>query len=354
MTLITYPLRAHFADGVLEEALRSELETHRFSAPLLISDVSEIDSELTLRLYSGFPRRCRPAQYHIAAGSPKADAVDALRDLAKTHGSDVLIAYGSSQALTVGRRVRRVMQEHSVEGKSVDLFAVPGVDGLPGPSQVPADGEAVPHDHLARTGLPSILICDPTVMTGAAEAVSQMALVRSFVRCLEAYLSAVFNPPADGMALDGLQRTSGLLPKPGRDSGERRREIMAASLNAMLCQQKGIGPAQVIGDALRMSNSGSLDGEAAAMLLLPGVLRAGNCQTQKCETLRKLFDLSAACDVPDEVARLVARPSAPRSLSELGATRESLEQAANGASDQLNLPSGRGVDGLMEIMEQVY
>ena len=43
MTLINYLTRIHFADGVLEEALRSEIEAFGKSRPLLIADEQESD-----------------------------------------------------------------------------------------------------------------------------------------------------------------------------------------------------------------------------------------------------------------------------------------------------------------------
>ena len=40
MTLITYLTRVHFADGVLEEALWSELKVNHKSRPLIVTDPS--------------------------------------------------------------------------------------------------------------------------------------------------------------------------------------------------------------------------------------------------------------------------------------------------------------------------
>ena len=46
MTLITYVTRVHFADGVLEEALWSEVEVNRKTRPLIVTDEAHLGSEL--------------------------------------------------------------------------------------------------------------------------------------------------------------------------------------------------------------------------------------------------------------------------------------------------------------------
>ena len=57
MTLITYVTRVHFADGVLEEALWSEVEVNRKTRPLIVTDETHLDSELYERLLAGLPVR---------------------------------------------------------------------------------------------------------------------------------------------------------------------------------------------------------------------------------------------------------------------------------------------------------
>jgi 4-hydroxybutyrate dehydrogenase len=55
MTLISYTLRIHFADGILEEALKSEMETDGNLRPLILSATANTDNEPTERILSGLP-----------------------------------------------------------------------------------------------------------------------------------------------------------------------------------------------------------------------------------------------------------------------------------------------------------
>lgn len=354
MTLITYPVRAHFADGVLEEALRSELETHHYDAPLIIADAAEIGSEFTERLLSSFPRGYKPEHYTIDADASKASAAAHVRAMAKQKTPNVLIAYGSARAIEYARKCRNVLQQDRRSSAMIDLFAIPGLDGLPGPCRKGCQPDEIPSDLSVRMGLPTILICDPTVTLGADPTDSARAAVTTLVQCLEAYLSAAFNPPADGMALDGLHRVSLMLPRLKHETIEVRRELMAAAFNAMLCQQKGVGPAQIIAEALQATHDGNLNAKIAASLLLPGVLRSQETTEDKRDLACKMLNFGGETHLPEGLANLLAGIQMPQSLSELGVTRSDMTHVAKDLSNRLTLPTRPGGGDVMEIMETVF
>lgn len=354
MTLITYPVRAHFADGVLEEALRSELEAHQLDAPLVLGEEDEIGSEFTERLFSSFPRGFNPKHYPIAKGTSKAEAASEVRSMARRKKPNVLIAYGSARSIEYARKCRRELQQETSSDKLIELFAIPGVDGLPGPCRKGYQADDVPSDIAVRIGLPSILICDPTLIMSAEPAKCAKAAVTILVQCLEAYLSSAFNPLADGMALDGLQRTSVVLPHLSEETVEMRRELMAAAFNAMLCQQKGAGPAQMIGEALQASRSGDFDAKLAAGILLPGVLRALTFNDERRDVVRRLLAIDEQTHLPEGVAELVKETHVPQTLSALGATRENLDRVARELSIGLTLPEHATDGDVMKIMEDVF
>ena len=53
---------------------------------------------------------------------------------------------------------------------------------------------------------PAAILCDPTLTLSASPADTAAAGMDALVHCLEAFLSTAYNPPADGIALDGLRR----------------------------------------------------------------------------------------------------------------------------------------------------
>lgn len=335
MTLITYPTRVHFADGILEEALHSELERLHSVSFLLLCDERIADGELTDRIRSGLP--LRSAEEVLI--SPGKDLRELAAEVARSAmRPDTIIAFGSSKAIEVGRKIRFALDQAT--GKRPSLFAVPNVDGLPDPCTRKVESK--------QAGLPSVVICDPTVIMGAGQGESRGAAVMSLIRCVEAYLSVEYNPPADGMALDGVSRCLTSLGRIGKSAGlDLHREVMAAGLNAFLSQEKGVGPAQTMTAALL---SGHDERRAAiARLVLPGVMRAREMDDDKAEVLRKVLSNSDE-QLADATHRVLADRRMPKSLSEMGVPPEALDPAAKSVVGS----AGLTFQNARAVLDEVY
>src|SRR6185295_20096714 len=65
----------------------------------------------------------------------------------------------------------------------------------------------------------------------------------AIAHCIETFLSPLFNPPADGIALDGLRRAWRHIERATREPGDRdaRLNMMSASMQGALAFQKGLG-----------------------------------------------------------------------------------------------------------------
>ncbi|MEP0963924.1 MAG: iron-containing alcohol dehydrogenase [Roseobacter sp.] len=315
MTLITYPTRVHFADGVLEEALHSELERIQGSRFMLVCHNRAADGELMDRVLGGLPRRT--TLDHVVF-SDATNLRTRAYEIAKTPvRPDAIIAFGSSKAIEFGRKIRFTIDRAT--GGRADLFGIPAVDGLPDPCQRKLESK--------QAGLPSVVICDPTVIMGASEIESRHAANMSLIRCIEAYLSGDYNPPADGIALDGLSRCLSSLHKIGEQSGlEQYREVMAAGLNAFLSQEKGVGPAQTMTESM-LGNAPKAQRAAIARLVLPGVLRSRAMDGEKAYVLGKV--LSEVQEPLAEVTlRILSNGEMPRTLADIGVPHEALDPAA--------------------------
>ncbi|NCO20591.1 MAG: iron-containing alcohol dehydrogenase [Rhodobacterales bacterium] len=315
MTLITYPTRVHFADGVLEEALRSELDRQGHRTPLLLAETDLTGSAFHDRVLSGLPRRADCATVGIAPLAASGAVVDAVLAQHSKTPVDVIVAFGSARAISMARECRRALSD----GK-IDLYAIPGVDGLPDPGSSSVESW--------RMGLPSILICDPTVTLGADRRISQAASVLSLARCLESYLALSFNPPADGMALDGFRRCIRNIHRlSDADAIEVRRDLMAASLNAMMAQEKGIGPAQILARALGQGHSlkPGRDTGAIARLILPGVLAVLSPEGDRPAALCAL--MGGAGPLAEGMRDFLADLPLDGRLSDLGIDAEDMDRA---------------------------
>src|SRR5260370_1947151 len=65
----------------------------------------------------------------------------------------------------------------------------------------------------------------------------------AIAHCMETFMAAAFNPPADGIALDGLTRGWAHIERATRNGqdAEARRQLMSASMQGAMAFQKGLG-----------------------------------------------------------------------------------------------------------------
>ncbi len=337
MTLITYPTRVHFADGVLEEALHSELERIKGARILLVCHRAEAEGELIDRIIGGLPSRVLT---ELILFDDEADLRTHAYEIAEIKNTpDAIIAFASAKAIEFGRKIRFAV--NSKRGKRPILFGVPAIDGLPDPCLKKLESPTA--------GLPAVVICDPTIILGAGEAESRDAAVMSLIRCIESYLSAAYNPPADGIALDGLSRCLSSLRQIGDKVGlELSRDVMAAGLNAFLSQEKGLGPAQIMTERL-MGDASRTKRAAIARLVLPGVLRRQALDDQKANVLRKVIS-DADEPLAEATARVLSNENMPRTLADIGVPLAALDNAAASVAGQ----SGLTFQNARLVLEEVY
>jgi alcohol dehydrogenase class IV len=240
MSLITYVTRVHFADRVLEDALPVEMARLGAAHPLLVTDAAGDLDDLPERVACALPpgMALRPAGDGAARG-------------------DAVIALGGSAALRAGRVLGARLR--------CPVIALPTTTADVGLAPIPDAPEAA---------LPDVVLCDPTLTLAADAAATAAAGMDALVHCLEAYLGTTWNPPADGIALEGLRRARDWLAPAvaaGHDLAARR-EVLAAALNAGLAAQKGLGAVHALAHALEREAGPALRHGALHVALLPPVL----------------------------------------------------------------------------------
>lgn len=373
MTLITYVTRVHFADGVLEEALWSELEVNRKKRPLVITDDAHLNSELFERLLGGLPLRTNAEVFSDIPDIPSESAVREIARLYTESDRDVLIAFGRNTAIDLAK-LSRVAIAHNdplerfsyhIGGSRLigdhlpDLYAVPSIFGLGAAVSAHAPVVLSTGERtrlMCKKLIPTVTICDPTLTLGAGPVESASAGADALARCLEAYLSPGYNPPADGIALDGLTRAIGNLHGVlENDNVHARREMMAASLNGALALQKGLGTIHAIGCALETVAARRLDPGALSRLLLPAVVQFNtDAARDKTNALRKILQTPRGIAPARSIAAFLQDLPLPDSLSEMGMSSAAVGQAADlAALDLAAVKSARALRSgdLRVIME---
>ncbi|MEL6793783.1 MAG: iron-containing alcohol dehydrogenase, partial [Pseudomonadota bacterium] len=249
MTLINYLTRVHFADGVLEEALRSEMEVNGKRRPLIVAEDGHLDGAVAERFFSSFPIRTVAETYTKVPRQPTEAAALEIAEIYRDRNCDLLIAFGSNRAMDIAK-VSRIAIAHdepiaelsSNEGGSQriatglpDLYSIPGILGFASAISDYARVKLHIGEQVMLTSrrlIPDVTICDPTLTLGASASDTATAAAGIVARGVDSYLSPRYNPPADGLAIDALSRArSYALRAIQSDDLEARREMMASGLN---------------------------------------------------------------------------------------------------------------------------
>ena len=348
MSLISYVTKIHFADGIVEEALRAEIEALGSKRPLIVTDRITADADILGRVEQAIPESVQCEIYHDAPGTPTEEAALAVAELCRAHGCDALIGLGGGPSLDLAK-IAGVLISHdgplsryaTVEGGFArirdvlpPLIAIPTTAG--NGSEVGRMAVAILDDGRA-VGLrspylvPGVAISDPTLTVDLSADLTAVSGMDAITHCVETYISTAYNPPADGIALDGLRRAVSNIERAvdrGRDL-EARREMMAAAMNGALAFQKGLGGVHAISHALGGMRGYALDHGAINGVMLPHMLEFNAPAVgHRYRALNEAMGLEDRADLPAALSKLRERMGLPGRLAGLGVDETAIEHAA--------------------------
>jgi len=195
---------------------------------------------------------------------------------------------------------------------------------------------------------PRVVICDPTLTLDLPAGATASAGMDTLTHCLETYVATAYNPPADGIARDGLRRAATYLESAVSDGSDlnARRELMAAALNGALASQKGLGGVHAMSHALAGASRAALDHGALNAVLLPHVL-AFNAPAvaSRYEAVKRELGLPPRADLSEAIMRLRERIALPARLGDMGVRPAEIARAASFAEgDHSNRTNPRRAD----------
>ena len=163
----------------------------------------------------------------------------------------------------------------------------------------------------------------------------------AIAHCLETFMAPAVNPPADGIALDGLARGWAYIERATRDGQDReaRWNMMSASMQGAMAFQKGLGCVHSLSHSLGGVNPKLHHGTLNAMFL-PAVIRF-NAAAESIQLEQRLQRIAHAMGLPgcddqgNDVAKAISamnvRLGLPSGLAAMGVTRELFERVIDGA-----------------------
>ena len=353
MALINYITQIQFEYGAIG-LLRQECERFGIRCPLIVTDrgvkaAGIIDTVLdalahagTVALYDGTPPNPNEAAVREAAGVYMKGGCDGI--VAVGGGSSIDLAKGVAVCATHDGPLRSfaVIEGGAdrITSRTAPVIAVPTTAGTGsevgrGAILILDDGRKV--GVISPFVVPKVAICDPALTLGLPPALTAATGMDAIAHCIETFLSPAFNPPADGIALDGLWRAWRHIERATRQPGDRdaRLNMMSASMQGALAFQKGLGCVHSLSHSLGGIDPRLHHGTLNAIFLPPVIAfnqaAASVREEDKLDRMAKAMGLASGAEVGPSVRAMTERLGLPTGLAQLGVTRAMFPDIVRGA-----------------------
>ncbi|MBI0163462.1 iron-containing alcohol dehydrogenase [Bartonella sp. M0283] len=352
MGLINYVTRVQLGFGILE-TLQSELTLAGIKKPILVTDKGVRQLGMIDTILQHLDNK-DIAVFDETPGNPTEFAVRDAVALFKKVGADGIIALGGGSPIDLAKAVA-ISAAHdgplksfaAIEGGATNItsrtyptIAIPTTAGTGsevgrGAIIILEDGRKV--GLLSPYLVPRAAICDPTLTLGLPATLTAATGMDAISHCIETYLAPSFNPPADGIALEGLRRAwkNIQLATDVPDNKDARLNMMIASTMGAMAFQKGLGCIHSLSHSLGGLNPTLHHGTLNA-IFLPAVLEFNATSETainegKYQRLAEILDAKSATDVTQVVIQKTKQLRLPTKLSELGVKKDLFPAIIEGA-----------------------
>ncbi len=352
MALINYLTQILIEQGA-RKLLAGECERVGIKRPLIVTDAGVRGAGVLQMLLDALPADRRGAIYDGTPANPTEAAVREAVALFRKHGCDGLIAVGGGSSIDCAKGAAIAARHDgplktyaTIEGGSakitdacVPLIAVPTTAGTG--SEV-ARGAIVIVDDGRKLGfhswslMPRAAICDPELTLKLPPLLTAATGMDALAHCMETFMAPAFNPPADGIALDGLARGWAYIERATRDGTDReaRLMMMSTSVQGALAFQKGLGCVHSLSHSLGGVNPRLHHGTLNA-IFLPAVIRY-NASAESMLKERRLARMAQAMGldgdaVPGAIQAMNQRLGLPGGLAAMGVQASWFDRIIEGA-----------------------
>ena len=352
MAFIYYVTQVQFDFGAIK-LLRQECDRVGITRPLVVTDAGVKAAGILQKALDMLPGMT-VAVFDQTPSNPPEAAVLAATALYKASGCDGLIAVGGGSAIDCAKGVA-IAATHdepltsyaTIEGgsakitdRAAPLIAVPTTSGTG--SEVARGAIIIVNDHR-KLGfhswhiVPKAAICDPELTLGLPARLTAATGMDAIAHCMETFMSAAFNPPADGIALDGLERGWAHIERATRDGSDReaRFNLMSASMQGAMAVQTGLGCVHSLSHSLGGVDPRLHHGTLNAMFL-PAVVAfnasAESMQTDKrLDRMARAMGLASGSDIASALRDMNKRLELPSGLSQMNVSANAFEKIIHGA-----------------------
>ncbi|MBX3566486.1 MAG: iron-containing alcohol dehydrogenase [Rhizobiaceae bacterium] len=343
MSTINYLTRIEFGEGEFAR-LPAFLADLGVSRPLIATDAGLVRTGLIERVKAMVPGA---VVFDGTPANPTEDSVLRAHAVYEAGKCDGIVGIGGGSSLDLAKAVR-ILTGHppplgqyaavnggvtKIHGRICPLIAVPTTSGTGSEVGraaviITADGRKL--GILSPFNLPSIALCDPELTYGLPPGLTAATGMDAISHCLETYMAPSFNPPAEAIALHGLDCGLGAIERAKADGSDKaaRRDMMVCALEGAMAFQKGLGAVHALTHPLGAIRELNLHHGTLNAVLMPEVLRFNRAAIGgKWDMLARRMG-----GEPDRViADLNMRLGMPAGLRAMGVTDAMMEAISHAA-----------------------
>jgi 4-hydroxybutyrate dehydrogenase len=352
MSTILYLTQIQFEYGAVK-LLASECERVGIRRPLVVTDAG-VKAAGVLQKALDALADLPVTVFDQTPPNPTEASVRAAHEAWQAGQCDGLIAVGGGSSIDLAKGLA-IMATHEgplthyatilggsprITDKVAPLIAVPTTAGTG--SEV-ARGAIVIVDDGRKLGfhswnlMPKAAILDPELTLGLPPLLTAATGMDAIAHCMETFMAPAFNPPADGIALDGLQRAWSSIERATQNGSDReaRLNMMSASMQGAMAFQKGLGVVHSLSHSLGGVNPRLHHGTLNAMFL-PEVIKFNAAaesirKERRLERMAYAMSLPTAADIPEAIRDMNARLGLPKGLAEMGVQKDWFDKIVAGA-----------------------
>ena len=368
MALITYLTKIQFDYGALG-LLSDELAGLGIRRPMIVTDPGLAASGV-LDQVRGALNGTGATVYDQTPANPTEAAVRDALALYRSEGCDGLIGVGGGSSIDLAKGVRLLathdgplahyaMSEGGVGRIRPDIAKLIAVPTTAGTGSEVGRGAVVIMDDGRKLGvvsphlIPNVAICDPDLTLSLPPGLTAGTGMDAIAHCVETYLSNAINPPAEGIALDGLRRASQHIRRATQDGQDReaRWNMMMAAMEGAMAFQKGLGAVHAMSHPLGALPGLSLHHGTLNAVVMPAVLRFNRDHVgDKYAVVATTMGLPEGQDLPDAITALNAELHLPANLREMGVTDAQLPTLAEQANADHTNPTNPRPAGVADYL----
>ncbi len=353
MALINYITQVQFDFGALA-LLQQECDRIGIRKPLIVTDMGIRNAGILDKVVAQLKDGAQVAVFDQTPPNPNETAVRAAVKMFRDGACDGIIAVGGGSSIDLAKGVA-VCGTHEgslksfalIEGglanitaKTAPVIAIPTTAGTGsevgrGAILILDDGRKV--GVLSPYLVPRLAICDPELTLNLPAMMTAATGMDAIAHCLETFMAPSFNPPADGIALDGLWRAWAHIERATKEPHDReaRLNMMSASMQGAMAFQKGLGCVHSLSHSLGGINPRLHHGTLNA-IFLPAIIEFNTdsesvIKEKKLARIAHAMGLANQADIGPAIKDMSKRLGLPAGLAELGVTEDMYPKIIKGA-----------------------